>query len=109
MITTTPLYISPIGGSITFFRGDSGRIFRSCAFSRCVYSGDLHSAKTYLDNLENDKSLSAARCTDSPAQRKMTLKWNVDGELFACSHDCSIRSILYFNDLVVRTVLIVSI
>ena len=61
MITTTPLYISPIGGSITYFRKNSGRIFRSCACSRCVYSGDLHSVKTYLDNLELDKSFSAAK------------------------------------------------
>ena len=83
MITTTPLYISPRGGSITCFRGDSGRIFRSCASSRCVYSDNLHSAKTYLDNLELDKSLPAARRTDPPAQRKTTMKWNIDGDLSA--------------------------
>ena len=52
MITITPLYISPTGGSITCFKGDTGRIFQSCSRSRCVYSADLHSAKAYLDDLE---------------------------------------------------------
>ena len=49
MITTNPLLISPKGGSITCFRGDTVRVFRSCSRSRCVYSCDLHSAKAYLD------------------------------------------------------------
>ena len=83
MITTSPLYISQMGGSITCFRGDNGRIFRSCAFSCCVYSDNLHSAKTYLDNLELDKSLPTTRRTDPPAQRKTTMKWNIDGDLSA--------------------------
>ena len=83
MITTIPLYISPIGGSITCFRDGNGRIFRSCAFSRCVYSSNLHSAKTYLDNLELGKSLPAVKSAEPPAQRKTTMKWNVNGDLSA--------------------------
>ena len=65
------------------FRGDSGRIFRSCSRSRCVYSADLHSAKAYLDNLELSKSLPAAKSILPPLQRKTTLKWSIDGELSA--------------------------
>ena len=83
MITTNPLYISRDGGSIVCFRGDSGRIFRSCFSSKCVYSSDLHSARAYLDSLESSKSVPAAKNNDPPAQRKTTLKWNVDGELSA--------------------------
>ena len=83
MITTNPLFISAQGGSITCFKGDSGRIFQSCSKSRCVYSTDLHSAKTYLDNLESSKSLPAAKSIVPPVQRKTTLKWSSDGELSA--------------------------
>ena len=83
MITTNPLFISSRGGSITCFRGDTGRIFRSCSRSRCVYSADLHSAKAYLDNLELSKSLPTAKSIDPPVQRKTTLKWSSDGELSA--------------------------
>ena len=83
MITTNPLFISSRGGSITCFRGDTGRIFRSCSGSRCVYSADLHSAKAYLDNLELSKSLPTAKSIDPPFQRKTTLKWSSDGELSA--------------------------
>ena len=83
MITTNPLFISAQGGSITCFKGDSGRIFQSCSKSRCVYSADLHSAKAYLDNLELSKSLPAARSIVPPVQRKTTLKWSSDGELSA--------------------------
>ena len=83
MISTNPLFISSRGGSITCFKGDSGRIFQSCSKSRCVYSADLHSAKAYLDNLEFSKSLPAAKTIDPPAQRKTTLKWSSDGELSA--------------------------
>jgi len=83
MITATPLYISENGGSIVCFRGDGGRIFRSCSAYQCLYSSDLHSAKAYLDNLESSKSLPAAKSTDPPAQRKTTLKWNADGDLSA--------------------------
>ena len=83
MISKNPLYISAQGGSITCFKGDSGRIFQSCLRSRCVYSADLHSAKAYLDNLELRKSLPAAKNIDPPAQRKTTLKWTADGDLSA--------------------------
>ena len=83
MITTNPLFISSRGGSITCFKGDSGRIFQSCSRSRCVYSADLHSAKVYLDNLELRKSLPAAKSIFPPIQRKTTLKWSSDGELSA--------------------------
>ena len=83
MITTNPLFISSKGGSITCFKGDSGRIFQSCSRSRCVYSANLHSAKTYLVNLESSKSLPAAKSIVPPVQRKTTLKWSSDGELSA--------------------------
>ena len=83
MITTNPLFISSKGGSITCFKGDSGRIFQSCSKSRCVYSADLHSAKAYLDNLEFRKCLPAAKSIVPPVQRKTTLKWSSDGELSA--------------------------
>ena len=83
MITRNPIFISSKGGSITCFKGDSGRIFQSCSRSRCVYSADLHSAKAYLDNLELSKSLPAAKSTVPPVQRKTTLKWSSDGELSA--------------------------
>ena len=81
MITITPIYISPKGGSITCFRGITGRIFRSCSASRCVYASDLHSAKAYLDSLEFCKRLTPSKNTASSVQRKTTLKWNSDGEL----------------------------
>ncbi len=83
MITTNPLFISSRGGSITCFKGDSGRIFQSCSKSRCVYSTDLHSAKAYLDNLELIKSLPATKNIVPSVQRKTTLKWSSDGELSA--------------------------
>ena len=83
MITTNPLFISSKGGSITCFKGDTGRIFQSCSRSRCAYSTDLHSAKAYLDNLELRKSLPAAKSIVPPVQRKTTLKWSSDGELSA--------------------------
>ena len=83
MITTNPLLISPRGGSITCFRGDTGRIFRSCSRSRCVYSADLHSAKAFLDKLEKKTILLTGTKEPIPAQRKTTLKWSSDGELSA--------------------------
>ncbi len=83
MITTNPFYISAKGGSITCFRGDSGRVFRSCSRSCCVYSTDLHSAKAHLDNLEGVKNILSGNINKIPAQRKTTLKWNSDGELSA--------------------------
>ena len=70
-MTTTPLYISPKGGSITCLRGDTGRIFRSCSSSRCIYSTDLHAAKLYLDNLEFRKSIPAVHRIDILHQPKL--------------------------------------
>ncbi len=69
MITTNPLFISSRGGSITCFKGDSGRIFRSCSRSR--------------DDLEKKTILLAGAKEKIPAQRKTTLKWSIDGELSA--------------------------
>ncbi len=83
VITSTPLYISPKGGSITCFRGDKGRVFRSCSRTKCVYSEDLHSAKVLLENLEFRKTSISQKTDEIPAQRKTTLKWNEDGELSA--------------------------
>ena len=83
MINTNPVFISPKGGSITCFKGDSGRIFQSCSRSRCVYSADLHSAKAYLDDLEKKTILLEGVKETIPPQRKTTLKWSIDGELSA--------------------------
>ncbi len=83
MRTTIPFFISARGGSITCFRGDSGRIFRSCSRTECVYSSDLHSAKALLDNLESKKNLLAGDTTKFTTHPKTTLKWNNDGELSA--------------------------
>ena len=83
MITTNPLYISHEGGSITCFRGDTDRIFQSCSRNRCVYSRDLYSAKTYLDDLEGKNSLITEVSDKVSLQRKTTLKWSSDGELSA--------------------------
>ena len=83
MITTHPLFISSEGGSITCFKGNSGRIFRSCSRSRCVYSSDLHSAKAHLEELEKKNNLLTKAKERIPAQRKTTLKWSSDGELSA--------------------------
>ncbi len=83
MITTNPLLISHKGGSITCFRGDSARIYRSCSRNRCVYSRDLHSAKAYLDDLEGKNSLNTEISDKFSPQGKTTLKWSSDGELSA--------------------------
>ena len=83
MITRNPLLVTPKGGSITCFRGDNGRIYRSCSRSRCVYSRDLHSAKAYLDDLEGKNSLITEVSDKVSLQRKTTLKWSSDGELSA--------------------------
>ena len=83
MITTTPLYISPKGGSIICFKGDNGRLFQSCSSSHCVYARNLHSAKVYLDDLESNKILSHSETAEIPIQCKTTLKWNSSGELLA--------------------------
>ncbi len=62
----------------------SGRIFRACSANQCTYTGDLHSAKLYLDFIENNaiKFLPSEKKKDNiPFQRKTTLKWNSDGWL----------------------------
>ena len=84
MITINPIFISSQGGSITCFKGSAGRIFRSCSRSRCVFSGDLHSAKAYLKDLETKtNNLLTGTKENISAQRKTTLKWARDGELSA--------------------------
>ena len=83
MITRNPLLVSPKGGSITCFRGDNGRIFRSFSRSHCVYSRDLHSAKAYLDDLEGKNSLITEVSDRVSPQSKTTFKWSRDGELSA--------------------------
>ena len=83
MISINPLYISPKGGSITCFRGDTGRIIRSCSSRRSVHSRDLHSAKAYLDDLEGKNSLNTEISDKVSPQGKTTLKWSSDGELSA--------------------------
>ena len=79
-----PLHVTVQGGSIHCIEGLSGRIFRACSADQCTYTGDLHSAKSYLDFIENNisKFLPSDRKNDTiPFQRKTTLKWNDDGSL----------------------------
>tara|TARA_Y100001968_G_C19245366_1_gene661593 strand:- start:208 stop:543 length:336 start_codon:yes stop_codon:yes gene_type:complete len=79
-----PFHLTAHGGSIHCLEGISGRIFRACSANQCAYTGNLHSAKSYLDSLEKNtyKSLpSAEKREHIPAQRKTTLKWNADGNL----------------------------
>ena len=83
MIRTTPIYISPQGGTITCFSKASNRIFQSCSASICRYSSDLHSAKRNLNAIEANRILEPYTQEPVPKQRKTTLKWNNDGELSA--------------------------
>ena len=79
-----PFHITNHGGSIHCIEGLSGRIFRACSANHCTYTGDLHSAKSYLDFIENNsvKFLpSIVKKDEIPFQRKTTLKWNSDGSL----------------------------
>ena len=79
-----PFHVTEHGGSIHCIEGLSGRIFRACAANQCTYTGDLHSAKSYLDFIENNtvKFLQSSKNNDNiPFQRKTTLKWNSDGSL----------------------------
>ena len=79
-----PFHVTSHGGSIHCIEGLSGRIFRACSANHCTYTGDLHSAKSYLDFIENNsvKFLPSAIKKDKiPFQRKTTLKWNSDGSL----------------------------
>ena len=64
--------------------GLAGRIFRACSANQCTYTGNLHSAKSFLDFIENKttKFLPSGEMKDDiPFQRKTTLKWNKDGSL----------------------------
>ncbi len=84
MTNEKALYLSPKGGSIVCLQGNIRRIFRSCTATKCLYSADLHSAKSNLNQLEsNKKILSPGKDTNLPSQRKTTLKWNDDGSLSA--------------------------
>ena len=79
-----PFHLTEHGGSIHCIEGVSGRIFRACSANQCTYTGDLHSAKSYLDFIENDsvKYLPSGQKNDNISfQRKTTLKWNSDGSL----------------------------
>ena len=79
-----PFHVTNLGGSIHCIEGLSGRIFRACSANQCTYTGDLHSAKSYLDFIENNttKFLPSVKKEDKiPFQRKTTLKWNPDGSL----------------------------
>ncbi len=79
-----PFHITDNGGSIYCIEGLSGRIFRACSASQCTYTGDLHSAKTFLDFIEKNTTKflpSGKKIENIPFQRKTTLKWNEDGSL----------------------------
>ena len=72
------------GGSIHCIEGLSGRILRACSANQCTYTDNLHSAKSYLDFMEdkNIQILTSGRNNDNVSfQRKTTLKWNSDGSL----------------------------
>ena len=79
-----PFYVTDHGGSIHYIERLTGRIFRACYANHCTFTGNLHSAKSYLDFIENNniKFLPSGKMKDSiPFQRKTTLKWNSDGSL----------------------------
>ena len=79
-----PFHVTDHGGSIHCIEGLSGRIFRACSANQCTYTGDLYSAKSYLDFIENKtiKFLPPGKKNENiPFQRKTTLKWNSDGSL----------------------------
>ena len=79
-----PFHITPQGGSILCLEGLTGRIFRACYANQCTYTGDLHSAKSFLNFIESkaNKFLPSGKRNEKiPFQRKTTLKWNEDGSL----------------------------
>lgn len=49
MTLQKPLHISPLGGSILCLEGLNGRTFTACFANHCTYTGDLYSAKFWLD------------------------------------------------------------
>ena len=84
MALSKPFHVTDHGGSIHCIEGLTGRIFRACLANQCTYTGNLYSAKSYLDFLENNtnKFLPSGKKKDNiPFQRKTTLKWNSDGSL----------------------------
>ena len=99
-MTIEPLYINTTRGSIVCFQTSTGRIFRSCSASRCIYSADLHTAKTSLDRLEYCKRLKPDKTEQLPPQRKTTLKWTSDGELSGADDG---RKIQKFQNMLVVT------
>ena len=79
-----PFHLTPQGGSILCLEGLTGRIFRACSLNLCTYTGNLHSAKSFLDFIENKniKFLPPEINNEKiPSQRKTTLKWDEDGSL----------------------------
>ena len=81
MKNNKPIFISPKGGSIVCFRGDSGTVFLSSFAGRCIYSDDFASAKVYLNNIEKTNILSSSSNYHDLTQTQTTLKWNADGEM----------------------------
>ncbi len=84
MLFIKPFHVTNRGGSIHCIEGLTGRIFKACSANQCTYTGNLHSAKSYLDFIENNtgKLLTSGKKNDNiPIQRKTTLKWNPDGSL----------------------------
>ena len=84
MTIREPFHVTDHGGSIQCIEGLSGRIFRACSANQCTYTGDLYSAKLFLDFIENTtiKFLPSGNKNENiPFQRKTTLKWNSDGSL----------------------------
>ena len=79
-----PFHITPQGGSIVCLESLTGRIFRACSVNQCTYTGNLHSAKSFLDFIENKTNIflpSVKKNEKIQSQRKPTLKWNEDGSL----------------------------
>ena len=79
-----PFHVTDHGGYIHWIAALSGRIFRACSTNHWTYKGDLHSAKSYLDFLQNNsvKFLPSGKKKENiPFQGKTNLKWNSDGSL----------------------------
>ena len=49
-----PFHITDHGGSIHCIEGLSGRIFRAFFANQCTYTGNLHTAKSYLNFVEKN-------------------------------------------------------
>ena len=81
MKNNKPIFISPKGGSIACFRGDSGAVFLSYFSGRCIYSDDFASAKAYLNSIEKTNILHYSPTSHDLTQTQTTLKWNPDGEI----------------------------